>query len=407
MPRNTATVSLSTIKEARERIRDSIYRTHLMETRSISALTGYRVLLKPENLQKTGSFKIRGASNKMALLTPDERKRGVIAASAGNHAQGVAYAAQQAGISATIVMPRTTSIAKVEAMRRYNVSLVLEGHNYDEAAEHARLLQRESGAVFIHAFDDPDVIAGQGTLGPEILEECPDLDTVIVPIGGGGLISGVATAVKELKPGVKVVGVEAAGAASAKAALEQGQPTALSAVHTLADGIAIKRVGDVTFPIIQRCVDEIVTVDEDEIAAAVLLLLERSKTVVEGAGATPAAALMYHGKVAKGKTVVLLLSGGNIDVNMLGKIIDSGLAKSGRFMTVEVVLDDVPGSLYALLGHISRLEANVLTIEHNRTSAKAPFRKTFVTLHLETRGYYHVEEIARELARHYEIQTRY
>ncbi|GAB4336422.1 MAG: threonine ammonia-lyase [Candidatus Abyssubacteria bacterium] len=398
---------LSAIQEARERIRGSIYRTHLMETSSISALTGHRVLLKPENLQKTGSFKIRGASNKIALLTPDERQRGVIAASAGNHAQGVAYAAEKAGVSATIVMPRTTSLAKVEAMRQYKVTLVLEGHNYDEAAEHARTLQKETGAVFVHAFDDPDVIAGQGTLGLEILEECPDADTVIVPVGGGGLISGVATVIKESKPAVKVVGVEATGAASAKAALQQGRPATLDAVHTLADGIAIKRIGDLTFPIIQRFVDELVTVDEDEMAAAVLFLLERSKTVVEGAGAAPAAALMYHGDVAKGKTVVLILSGGNIDVNMLGKIIDSGLAKSGRFLTVEVVLDDVPGALHTLLGHVSRLEANVLTIEHNRTSAKAPFRKTFVTLHLETRGYDHVEEITRELARHYEIQTRY
>lgn len=401
------TVSLSMITEARKRIQDSIYTTLLMESESISTLAGLHVLLKPENLQKTGSFKIRGAINKIALLSPAERAKGVIAASAGNHAQGVAHAAREAGIDATIVMPRTTSLAKLGALQRYNAKIVLEGEAFDDAAEHARKLQQETGATLVPAFNDPHIIAGQGTIGLEILDECPEVDTVIAAIGGGGLISGIATAIKETKPDVRIVGVEAAGAASTKLALEKGKPAMLDSVRTLADGIAVKQVGDLTFPTIQRYVDEVVTVEEDEIAAAVLLLLERTKAVIEGSGAVPLAALMYREEIARGENVVLVLSGGNIDVNMLGKIIDSGLAKAGRFMEIEVALEDIPGSLSSFLQRIAQLEANVLNIEHNRTSAKAPFGCTFVTAHLETKGYDHIEKIARELGRHYEIDTRH
>jgi threonine dehydratase len=400
------TVSLKSIAEASRRIYNTIYRTPLMETTSISKLAGLHVRLKPENLQKTGSFKIRGASNKISLLESGQKRKGVIAASAGNHAQGVAYAAEQAAIEAAIVMPKTTSLAKVEAMRRYRCRLILEGEGYYEAAEYAKALQQESGATFIPAFDDYDVIAGQGTIGLEILEEWPEVDTVITAIGGGGLISGIATAIKEKKPQVKIIGVQAAGAASAQEALRRGKPVKLAAVQTLADGIAVKQVGDLTFPIIQRLVDEVVVVEEDEVASAVLHLLEQSKIVVEGAGAVSVAALLYHKNIAKGQNVVPVLSGGNIDVNMLAKIIDTGLAKAGRFMTIEVILNDSPGSLQALLSHVAKLEANVLTIEHNRTSAKAPFGKTYVTLHLETRGYEHVEEIARQLGKYYPIETR-
>ena len=400
------TVSLKMIMEARKRIEASIYETHLMKTTSISKLTGLRVKLDPENLQKTGSFKIRGATNKIALLTPEEKQRGIVAASAGNHAQGVAHAAGESGIRATIVMPRTTSLAKLEAMRAYDAEIVLEGQTYDEAAECARQIQCESGAVFVHAFDDPDVIAGQGSIGADIVEQWPEVDTVIASIGGGGLISGIATAIKAMKPDVKIVGVEAAGAASAKLALGRGEPMGLDSVRTLADGIAVKRIGAITFPIIQELVDEVVTVDEDEIAASVLMLLEKSKIVVEGAGAAPLAALLYRKRIVKGGNVVLVLSGGNIDVNMLGKIIDSGLAKSGRFMTVELALEDVPGSLHSLLGEVAGLEANVLTVEHNRTSEKAPFGKTFVTMYLETRGYDHIARIKSRLSELYEIETK-
>jgi threonine dehydratase len=399
-------VTLNDIIEARKRIQDTIYHTALMETTSVSLLTGLRVKLKPENLQKTGSFKIRGAANKIALLSPADKAKGVITASAGNHAQGVAYAARQAGIEATIVMPSTTPIAKVEAVRQYRTNLVLEGETYNEAADYARELQIKTGATFVHAFDDYDVIAGQGTIALEILEEWPEVESVLVSIGGGGLISGIAIAIKETKPQVRIVGVQASGAPSARLALEEGRPVKLISAYTLADGIAVKQIGERTFPIIKSLVDEVVTVDEDEIASAVLHLLEKSKVVVEGAGAAPVAALMYHKGIAKRHNVVVVLSGGNIDVNMLGKIIDGGLAKSGRFMTVEVVLEDVPGSLQKLLQHVAELRGNVLTIEHNRTSAKAPFGKTFVTLHLETRGYEHVEEIGRELAKHYNIQPK-
>jgi len=401
------TVTLQMISEARERIKGAIYETSLMETTSISSLTGLHVRLDPENLQKTGSFKIRGATNKIALLTPAEKQKGIIAVSAGNHAQGVAHAAKEAGIEAAIVMPRATSLAKLEAMRVYPARVILEGNSFDEAADYALGLQRETGATFVHPFDDPDVIAGQGSIGIDIVEQWREVDTVIVSIGGGGLISGIATAIKAMKPGVKIVGVEAAGAASTKAALEKGGPIRLDSVDTVADGIAVKQVGEITFPIIQRLVDEVVTVDEDEIAAAVLMLLEKGKIVVEGAGAVPLAALLYRKGVARGKNAVLALSGGNIDVNMLGKIIDSGLAKSGRFTTIELALDDMPGSLHALLGEVARLEANVLTVEHNRTSAKAPFGKTFVTLYLETRGCEHTEKINSRLAERYEIRTKY
>lgn len=400
------TVSMKAIEEARSRIEGSIYPTFLMESASISRLAGLRVKLDPENLQKTGSFKIRGAANKISLLTPDERRRGIIAASAGNHAQGVALAAGEAGIDATIVMPKTTSLAKLEAMRAYSAKVVLKGPSFDDALEHARTLQRETGATLVHAFDDTDVIAGQGSIGIDIVEQWPEVETVIVAIGGGGLISGIATAVKSMKPDVKVVGVEASGAASAKLALKEGKPAKLGSVSTLADGIAVKQIGEITFPIIQKYVDEVVEVDEDEIAASVLMLLERSKMIVEGAGAAPLAALLYRKGIVKGSNVALVLSGGNIDVNMLGKIIDSGLAKSGRFMTIELALDDVPGALHALLGEVARLAANVLTVEHNRTSARAPFGKTFVTLYLETRGYDHIERIRRALTKAYEIQDR-
>jgi threonine dehydratase len=398
-------VSFEMIEEARKRISDSIYQTFLMETASISNRTGLRVKLDPENLQKTGSFKIRGATNKISLLTADEKQKGIVAASAGNHALGVAHAAEEAGIDATIVMPKATSLAKLEAMRAYSAKVVLEGPTYDDAASHARELQRETGATFVHAFDDPDVIAGQGGIGIDLIEQWPEVETVVVSIGGGGLISGIATAVKSIKPAVKVIGVEASGAASATLARKQGKPAKLDSVRTLADGIAVKRVGGITFPIIQQYVDDIVMVDEDEIAASVLMLLEKCKIIVEGAGAAPLAALLYRKGIARGSNVALVLSGGNIDVNMLGKIIDGGLAKSGRFMTVEIALDDAPGSLHALLGEVAELEANVLTVEHNRTSANAPFGKAFVTLYLETRGYDHIEKINRILGNHYEIRT--
>jgi threonine dehydratase len=394
------------IEEARDRIEKAIYPTFLMETTYISELTGLRVRLDPENLQKTGSFKIRGATNKIALLTAQEKASGIIAASAGNHAQGVARAAAESGIDATIVMPRTTSLAKLDAMQAYPAKIVLEGRTFDEAAEHADALRRETGATLVHPFDDPDVIAGQGGIGLEIVEQWPEVDTVIVSIGGGGLISGIATALKSRKPGVRIVGVEAAGAASTKLSLDKGEPATLESVQTLADGIAVKRPGELTFPIIQKYVDEVVTVDEDEIAASVLMLLERSKTVVEGAGAAPLAALLYRKGIVRGSNVALVLSGGNIDVNMLGKIIDSGLAKAGRFMSVELALEDEPGALHSLLGEVARLEANVLNIEHDRTSARAPFGKTFVTLYLETRGYDHVEHIRRSLSETREIETR-
>jgi threonine dehydratase len=347
----------------------------------------------------TGSFKERGALNRLLTLDPDEKKRGVIAASAGNHAQGVAYHAQRLGIRAIIVMPEYTPLIKVANTRQYGAEVVVYGANYDAACGHALSLQQQTGCVFVHAFNDYDVMAGQGTIGLEILEQVPDLDAVVVPVGGGGLIAGVAVAVKEQKPSVRVIGVQSQCVPSMKTSLEVEELVCLRPEgRTIADGIAVRMPGDLTFPIIQKYVDEIVTADDDEIANAILLLLEVEKTVVEGAGAIALAALLNRSLHLEGKNVVHLLSGGNIDVNMLSVIIRRGLARDGRLVRLRVLLRDQPGALLGLSNVLAGARANILEITHHRTFTQAALGEAEVDLDLETEGAEHVERIMKVLA---------
>jgi threonine dehydratase len=340
-------VTLADIKAARERLAGAIHKTELTYSRTFSELSGNEIYLKNENLQKTGSFKIRGALNRIATLTEEEKRHGVIASSAGNHAQGVALGATLYGIPATVVMPAGAPLAKVMATRGYGAEVVLHGDAYDDAYIKAVQIQQATGATFLHPFNDPMVIAGQGTIGLELLEDLPELDAVVVPIGGGGLIAGIATALKELRPEIKVIGVEAAGAPSMLASQRAEQVTALNSVSTIADGIAVKRPGELTFAAVQRYVDDIVTVEEDEIANAILMLLERAKVIAEGAGAAPVAAILQHKLGLQGKKVAAVVSGGNIDVNILARVIDRGLVKAGRMVQFRLLIPDQPGNFSA------------------------------------------------------------
>ena len=386
------------IEEARRRIRERIYLSPCARSETFSRRCGATTFFKLENLQMTGSFKERGALHKILQLTPDERRRGVIAASAGNHAQAVAYHAVRDGIPAVIVMPRRTPLIKVANTRGHGAEVILHGNDFDEAYARAVELERERGLVAIHPFDDEAVIAGQGTIGLELLEQEPELDVIIVPVGGGGLISGIAIATKSLRPGVKVIGVEAAAMPAMKMSLEAGHRVAAGSGYTIADGIAVKVPGELTLEYVKRYVDDLVTVDEQEIANAVLLLLEQEKTVTEGAGAVALAAL-YNEKVpaARGKRTVMILSGGNIDVNILSRIIERGLAKDGRLVRFEVRLPDEPGSLGALLVEVGRLSANVIEVHHERTFSDLGLARVAVELTLETRGGEHVRQIEAAL----------
>ncbi|HVR29710.1 MAG TPA: threonine ammonia-lyase [Thermoanaerobaculia bacterium] len=380
--------------EARERIRDRIYLSPCARSETFSRRCGAITFFKLENLQMTGSFKERGALNKLLQLSPEERRRGVIAASAGNHAQAVAYHASRDGIPATIVMPRRTPLIKVSNTRDHGAEVVLQGNDFDEANAHALELQRERGLVAVHPFDDDAVIAGQGTIALELLEQEPDLEVVLVPVGGGGLISGIAVALKGLRPRVKVIGVEADACPAMKKSVEAGHRVTIEADTTIADGIAVKRPGELTLEYVKRWVDDLVTVDEEEIANAVLLLLEQEKTVTEGAGAVALAALYNQRvKAAYGKRTVMILSGGNIDVNILSRIIERGLAKDGRLVRLEVQLPDEPGALAALLAEVGRRSANVIEVHHERTFSDLGLASVAVELTLETRGAEHVRQL--------------
>jgi threonine dehydratase len=391
-------LTFAEIEAARARIADAVYQTPCAYSETFSKLSGNKVFFKLENLQMTGSFKERGAASKLLSLSPAERRAGVVAASAGNHAQGVAYHAAKQGLLATIVMPLATPLIKVTSTKGYGAEVVLHGASYDEAFEEAERRARASGATLIHAFDDEQVMAGQGTLGLELLEQNPYLEAVIVPVGGGGLIAGVAVAMKETNPRVRVIGVEAARIPSMKAAVDAGQPVTLPAARTLADGIAVRRVGARTFPVVSRYVDDLVTVDEEELANAVLLLLEREKTVAEGAGAAALAALVAGRARLAGKKVCVLVAGGNIDVNLLSRIIERGLVKDGRLVRLRVRIADHPGSLYRLLGLVAESRASIIEIEHNRAFSKVDLGETTVDVTLETRGPEHIEELTRALA---------
>ncbi len=402
------TVTLTDVVEARRRIREHLYLTPCRKSTFLSQQTGAEVFLKLDNLQMTGSFKERGACNRLMLLAEDERERGVIAASAGNHAQAVAYHGARLGISTKIVMPEGTPLIKVERTREFGGEVVLDGANFDAAYEQALRLQKEEGRVFVHPFNDPGVIAGQGTLGLEVLEQVEDLDTVLVAIGGGGLASGVCVAIKETRPEVEIIGVEPDVLPSMKRAFQHGEACEIPEARTLADGVAVRQVGDLTFQLVRKYVDDLVTVGEHDIATSILTLLEREKTVAEGAGALPLAALLSDSVDLRGKRVCLLICGGNIDVNVISRIIENGLVAAGRLTRIDLRLTDTPGELARALTLVGDLKANVLDIYHNRTfTSGETFGTTNVELKLETRGAEHIEEIYDALEAHdFEIIER-
>ena len=353
--------------------------------------------LKTENLQETGSFKLRGAYYKISQLTEEEKSRGIIACSAGNHAQGVAMAATQSGIQSLIWMPDGAPISKVEATKQLGAEVRLVKGAYDDAYATALQLQEDTGATFIHPFDDDEVIAGQGTIGLEILDELENPDAVVVPIGGGGLISGVAYAIKHLNPNVKIYGVQAAGAASMVKSQQEGTPITLDQAETFADGIAVKHPGDITYQLVEQYVDEIVTVSEDEIAAAILALIEKQKVIAEGAGAVSIAAVLFHKLPVEGKKVVCIVSGGNIDVNILSRVITRGLLTSGRNVSLTIALTDKPGQLQEVSEIIARCGGNVVSVHHDRSDANMAITSCFLKLGLETRDHAQIVQIQKEL----------
>ena len=401
-------VDFSAVEAARRRLRDAIVQTPCPYSQTLSELTGARCFVKLENLQMTGSFKERGAANLLLQLAPDERRRGVIAASAGNHGLAVAFHAARLGIPATIVMPEYAPLIKVTNARRYGAEVVLHGSNFDEAYEHARALESERGLVFVHPFDDPRVVAGQGTLGLEVLEQLPDVEALIVPVGGGGLIGGVALAVKSTRPDVQVIGVQAAALPAMSRSLDASERVRVDPAATIADGIAVRQVGALTFELARAWVDRVVTVDEEELSNAVLLLLEIEKTVVEGAGAAPLAALLNRPLGLERHSVVLVLSGGNIDVTMLARIIERGLVKDGRLVRLGVLLRDRPGALSGVTALIAQERANIVHIEHDRAfSRRATIGETEVEVTLETSGRAQIEALkARLEAAGYRVEER-
>ncbi|MBA2954146.1 threonine ammonia-lyase [Nocardioides sp. MAH-18] len=391
-----ATVGLAEIEAAREELAGVSILTPMEESHWLSTLTGGPVSLKCENLQRTGSFKARGAFIRISRLSPEERARGVVAASAGNHAQGVALAAQQLGIPATVFMPEGAPIPKEKATRGYGADVVFHGRYLEDALAEAHAFAERTGAVLIHPFDHVDVVAGQGTVGLEILEQCPEVQTVLVPTGGGGLLAGIAIAVKALRPDVRVVGVQAAGAAAYPGSLAKGEPVALPSMSTMADGIAVGRPGDITFAAVRDHVDEILTVSEDGLARAVLATLERAKLLVEPAGAAAVAAMLDDPTRFETPTVVVL-SGGNIDPLLLGKVIRHGMAAAGRYLNLRVCIPDVPGGLAQLLGEVSAVGANVIEVVHERISPTLHVDEVEVRLQLETRGEPHAEQVLTRL----------
>ncbi|MFB6170212.1 MAG: threonine ammonia-lyase [Haloarculaceae archaeon] len=393
------------VLEARERVVQTARETPLERSYTFSEMTGADVYLKLETFQRTGSFKVRGATNRIATLSDAEKEAGVVAASAGNHAQGVALAATRTGVDSKIVMPEHAPVSKVDATRSYGAEVVLHGIDYDEAAMRAHEIEAEEGRTFVHAFDDPLVMAGQGTIGLEIVEQCPDVETVVVPIGGGGLIAGIATVMKAQDHDVRVVGVEAEGAS--RLAGHKNQARELDAVDTIADGIATRKIGEETRKVIAERVDEVVSVSDSEIAVALTRLLERSKTLVEGAGAVPLAAVLAEAfDYDDDEVIVPALCGGNIDLNVLTTVILRGLAETGRYLRFRTTLKDRPGALEDLVAILSAHRANIYAIQHDRTSRDVAMNDAEVEIDLETRGEDHVEALLDALERHdYEVEV--
>jgi threonine dehydratase len=363
----------------------------------LSRIVGSEVFLKLENLQETGSFKVRGAYNRLIHLSLDEKEKGVIAASAGNHAQGVAWASARLGIKATIVMPEDVSIRKLLAVREYGAEVILFGKQFSDAYKHAEQLAGQTGKIMIPTFADPHVISGQGTVGLEIMEALDKDTAVVVPVGGGGLISGIALAAKALVPGVRVIGVQTSVCPSMIRSLQQGSPSLVEVCHTLADGIAVNRPGDLNFSIIQKYVDEMVGVDEESIASAIFNLLDKANIIAEGSGAVPLAALMESRITHRSKRYILIISGGNIEINTIDRILQRGSIRMGRLIRIEVDLLDVPGSLWKLIGIVAREKANILHILHDRLTPENPIQVSRVKLNLETRGHDHAKEVIAKL----------
>jgi threonine dehydratase len=390
-------IQLSDIHSALNRIRSDIRVSPCTHSETFSGLTQNSIFLKLDNQQRTGAFKERGALNKLLTLSGDERAHGVIAASAGNHAQGVAYHAGRHGIRAHIVMPLPTPLTKVSSTRAYGADVLLCGANYDEAYGKAIELSEQDRLTLIHAFDDDAVIAGQGTLGLEILSQTPDIEAIVSPIGGGGLIGGIACAVKETNSKVKVYGVQPARLPSMKAAVAQGKPVTLESAKTIADGIAVRRAGERTLPLVQKYVDDIVTVEEEEIANAILLLLEREKTLAEGAGAAAIAAMLNRKLPLQEKRVAVLVCGGNIDVTLLARIIERGLVKDGRLVRLRVHLPDYPGALHRLTGILADHRANIVETAYDRAYHGVNLGDTAIDITMETRGPEHISELLTAL----------
>lgn len=390
-------ISLDNLRWARQALGSFVRATPLIHSPSVSQVTGVQTFLKAENLQRAGSFKVRGAYIKLTSLSPEERQRGVIAASAGNHAQGVALAAQLLDIPSTIVMPVGAPITKVGATQAYGAQVVLSGDTYDDAFQKARELQVETGATLIHGFDDPAIISGQSSIGLEILDDLPDVGSVFVPVGGGGLVSGIALAIKQLKPDVKVIGVQAAGCPSVYLGKQQNGYVAVTSARTIADGIAVKTPGVLNMEIINSFVDEVVLVEEEEIAESILVLLERCKLMVEGAGAVGMAALLKHRAKAETGPVCVVLSGGNIDGNVLSRIIERGLVQAGRYVRLAAFVPDRPGGLQRLLATVAAAGSNVIEVHHDRWLNKTSIGEVEIDLSLETRGPEHINALIERL----------
>ena len=388
-------LTIDKVYQARDVLKDVARKTDVIYAPKLKA--GLDLYLKTENLQTTGSFKVRGAYYKMAQLSAEEKSRGVVACSAGNHAQGVALAAQKSGIKAVICLPSGAPISKIEATKSYGAEVCLVDGVYDDAYQKALQLRDEMGYAFLHPFNDEDVIAGQGTIALELVEQLPEFDVVLVPIGGGGLISGIAYTLKTLKPNVKIVGVEALGAPSMKNSVDHGAIETLSSVSTIADGIAVKQPGDLTYDFCQKYVDEIVTVTEDEISAAILALMERQKLVAEGAGAVAVAAAMFDKVDLTGKKAVCVVSGGNIDVTILSRVIKRGLLMSGRCCQLLVELQDKPGQLKDVTNVIANLGGNVTTVHHERSNCGLDINGCYLRVELETRNHEHIVQIRQGL----------
>ena len=398
-------MKLQDFTTAREHLQKVLLPTHLIYSPIFSEESGNQIYIKPENLQKTGAFKIRGAYNKINKLTEEEKKRGVIASSAGNHAQGVAYAARELGIKAVIVMPKTTPVIKVQSTKKYGAEVVLYGDVYDDAYQKAKELEAQEGYVFVHPFDDIDVLEGQGTIALEILEEMPDAEVIVVPIGGGGLISGIAAAAKMIKPDIKIIGVEPSGAASATEALKKNKVVTLPEANTIADGTAVKRIGDLTFNCIKQYVDEVVTVDDYELTEAFLLLAEKHKIIAENSGILPLAALKKLSE--RDKKVVPVVSGGNIDVLMISSMIGKGLISRDRIFNFAVSIPDRPGELAKITHIIADVGANIVKLAHNQFKNLSRFRDKEVLITVETNGTDHIQALVEAFAaKGYEVTAK-